>query len=67
MNYEFSLSHSCTMVALFFLNLSLTPDSLRDSLHANVLWKRESHVSQGSKNRVGLKGIAGGEKRSNTK
>ena len=44
--YTFSLSHSCTVVALFFpKHHSLTPGSLRDySFCANVLWERENHV-----------------------
>lgn len=67
--YAFSLSHSCTVVALFFPKChSLTPDSLRDySFCANVLWERGNHVAQGSKNRVELAGIAGVEKRSKYK
>ena len=67
--YAFSLSHSCTVVALFFpKHHSLTLDSLRDySFCANVLWERKNHVAQGSKNRVELEGIAGGEKRSKYK
>lgn len=67
--YAFSLSDSCTVVALFFPKRhSLTPDSLRDySFCANVLWERGNHVAQGSKNRVELAGIAGGEKRSKYK
>ena len=61
--YAFSLSHSCAAVALFFpKHHSLTPDSLRDySFCANVLWERGDHAAQGSKNRVELEGIAGGE------
>lgn len=61
--YLFIVSHSCTLVASFFPKFySLSPNFLRDSLRAKVLWRR-SHAISRKQEWSGVKGRAVGEKR----